>query len=80
MYVRIQASFFCICKLAVNVQNIHKSPALLFLIWNITFVLVSSITENVELVSFVFVLESAVLEVLQFAYFYAKGVVLRNKH
>ena len=29
---------------------------------------------------FVFVLESAFLEVLQFAHFYAKGVVLRNNH
>ena len=36
MYVRIQASFLCICKLAVNVQNIHKSPALLFLISGIS--------------------------------------------
>ena len=59
MYVRIQASFLCKCKLAMSKIYIRALPCFSF--WNITFVLVSSITENVELVSFVFVLESAVL-------------------
>ena len=48
MYVRIQASFLCKCKLAMSKIYIRALPCFS---WNITFVLVSSIKENVELVS-----------------------------
>ena len=47
-------------------EQILRNECLAFhYIWNITFVLVSSIAENVELVSFVFVLESAICILLR---------------
>ena len=84
MYVRIQASFLCICKLAVNVQNIHKSPALLFLISGISPLSSSHPSQKMSNWSRLFLCLKVQFAYfyakVQFAYFYAKGVVLRNKH
>ena len=92
MYVRIQASFLCKYILAVNVQNIHLQwMSKIYIRSLLCFSLYLEYNLCPRLIHqwkcwngltflFVFVLESAFLEVLQFAHFYAKGVVLRNNH